>query len=183
MSEKQEHRERRMSTGNTKSTKRDNSRTISSFTGKYKFLRTDYPCMVELDGLLYPSAEHAFQAAKTLDDNHRRNFQVMNGADTARYFGRRVKLRDDWEDVKVDIMERIMLDKFTRSDPFPSQAELRCKLLDTGDARIEYANKRGDMFWGTVNGEGDNVLGKILMDVREKLREEDASSSQQGTVE
>ena len=42
------------------------SKKISSFKGKYEFLSNFYGCMVEFEGISFPSAEHAFQAAKVL---------------------------------------------------------------------------------------------------------------------
>lgn len=44
--------------------------------------------MDELDEKLYPSAEHAFQAVKIIDPEVRKHFRVMNGAETAHYFGK-----------------------------------------------------------------------------------------------
>lgn len=152
---------------------------ITSFKGKNEFLSNYYPCMVELDGELYPSVEHAFQAAKVTDPEARKHFKVMNGADTAHYFGKHLNevkkglvIRPDWEDVKIDIMYRLVKDKFTRTEPFPSQAKLRQQLLDTGDAYLENGNTYRECFWGTVKGEGRNELGKILMKVRDEIREE-----------
>lgn len=144
---------------------------IDGFRGKYYFLDNFYPCMVELDGMLYPSVEHAFQAAKTLDMNERKHFQVMNDADVAKYYGQRVKLRPDWDDVKVDVMHNLVYDKFTRTYPFKSQSNLKAKLLSTGDAYLEEGNHHGDKFWGTVKGIGQNNLGKTLMRVRDEIKD------------
>ena len=47
---------------------------------------------------------------------------------------------------------------------------MKQKLLDTGDAELIEGNKHGDSFWGQVNGEGKNLLGKLLMQVRNELR-------------
>lgn len=151
---------------------------ITGFKGKYEFLSNAYPCFVKLDGELYSSVEHAFQAAKTTDLEVRKHFRVMNGADTAYYFGRHLDevkkgtvIRPDWEDVRTDIMYNLVKDKFTRTEPFSSQAELKQKLLDTGDAYLENGNTYRDRFWGTVKGEGRNELGIILMKVRDEIRE------------
>lgn len=144
---------------------------ISTFRGKNAFLSNFYPCMVEFDGDLYPSVENAFQAAKTLDKNDRMNFQVIDSPALAKHLGKHVKLRDDWEQVKLDIMHHLVYDKFTRCHPFESQHQLQERLLDTGDAYLEEGNNHGDKFWGTVNGAGANHLGKILMSVRDEIRE------------
>lgn len=145
---------------------------ISSFRGKNYFLSNFYPCMVELDGQLYPSVEHAFQAAKTLDRDERTKFQVIDSPAMAKHLGRHIGLRDDWENVKLDIMYHLVYDKFTRTDPFPNQHDLQVKLLSTGDTYIEEGNRHEDRFWGTVNGVGQNNLGKIIMKVRDEIHED-----------
>lgn len=149
---------------------------ITRFRGQYYFLSNFYPCFVELDGDLYPSVEHAFQAAKTTDKDVRAKFQVMDGPDTAKYYGRHldevkpgVTLRKDWEQVKDEVMYQLLKDKFTRTEPFESQGDLRRALVATGNKYIEEGNAHGDRYWGTVDGEGKNMLGKLLMKVREEV--------------
>ena len=78
----------------------------------------------------------------------------------AKRLGSRAKLRPDWEEVKVQIMHNLVLQKF-------QQYNLRKLLLDTGDQYIQEGNNWGDRFWGVCNGVGENHLGKILMSVRE----------------
>jgi hypothetical protein len=73
-------------------------------------------------------------------------------------------MREDWDLVKVKVMEAIVRAKF--EDP-----ELATRLLATGDAELEEGNSWGDRFWGTVNGKGHNHLGKILMMVRAEIKE------------
>lgn len=140
--------------------------SINSFRGKYSFLSNFYPCTVELDGMLYPSVEHAFQAAKTFDIEKRKGFQVCPTPADAKSFGRQVDLRSDWESVKIDIMLQLVRSKFIRNR---SDVDLSQLLVDTGDAYIEEDNNHKDQFWGTVNGVGRNELGKILMQVRSEI--------------
>ena len=116
----------------------------------------------------YPSVEHAFQAAKSLDNEVRKGFQVCPTAADAKYFGRHVKLRSDWDEVKIRVMKDLVKDKFVRNFSFGS--DMKQMLLDTGDSYLEEGNNHGDTFWGTVNGRGKNHLGKILMEVRDELR-------------
>lgn len=84
----------------------------------------------------------------------------------AKKMGRNVILRKDWEDVKIQVMTDVIEAKF-RQHP-----ELAQKLIDTQDTYIEEGNHWGDRVWGTVNGIGANQLGKILMDMRTTLRQE-----------
>ena len=76
-------------------------------------------------------------------------------------------LRPDWEKVKNGIMEEIVCAKFTQ------HTDLAEKLLATGDRVLVEGNHWGDTFWGvdTRTGQGENHLGKILMKVREELRQ------------
>ena len=135
---------------------------ILRFKGDTLYLDNFYPCNVEYEGMIYPSAEHAFQAAKTLDMNIRKRFQYYDTPKKAKQAGRRLKLRSDWEEVKIPIMKEIVKNKFLRND---AEQDIRTLLLATGDAHLEEGNKHGDKFWGTVEGVGRNELGKILMEV------------------
>ena len=140
---------------------------IKSFKGDYAFLSNFYPCTVEYEGMEYPSAEHAFQAAKTLDLEKRKSFSAYPSPAAAKRGGRRVKLRPDWEEVKIGIMKEIVRDKFTRN---ASDMDMKKALLLTGEAYLEEGNNHNDRFWGAVKGVGRNELGKILMEVRDELK-------------
>lgn len=139
---------------------------IDSFSGEYEFLSNFYDAPVTFDGLTYRNSEAAFQAQKVLEKDARVGFTKLNPTE-AKKLGRCVVLRKDWNDVKVDIMHAVVKAKFTQNP------ELAKKLIDTGDAYLEEGNTWGDRIWGTVNGQGANNLGKILMAVREKLIEND----------
>lgn len=140
------------------------SEAIREFYGKYHFLDNFFPAPVMWEGILYPTSEHAFQAAKTLDEDLRRTIAQESSPFIAKKMGRAVVLRPDWENCKYEIMEEIILAKFLQH---PSLAK---KLLATGDAHLEEGNHHGDTTWGTVDGQGKNWLGKILMSVREKIQ-------------
>lgn len=74
-------------------------------------------------------------------------------------------LRFDWEQVKDDVMRRAVLCKFE------THADIRDVLLSTGDEQI-VENSPIDYYWGCgADGSGKNMLGLILMEVREMLRE------------
>jgi ribA/ribD-fused uncharacterized protein len=137
--------------------------TIDSFTGDYTFLSNFYPAPVTFDGLLYPTTEHAFQAAKTLNYMERREIQSLAKPGDAKRRGRTVTLRDNWEVLKNHVMFGLLRDKF-------SKGHLRDKLLATGDAKLIEGNTWGDTYWGVCNGHGQNHLGTLLMAVRDELR-------------
>ena len=77
---------------------------------------------------------------------------------------RKRPLRPDWEEVKDDIMRQAVLAKFSQ------HADLEALLLGTGDAQL-IEHTKNDRYWGDGgDGRGKNMLGKILMEVREKMR-------------
>lgn len=134
---------------------------ISVFRYDYFFLSNFYPCKVTIDGLTYNSSEAAFQAQKTLDRDIRNMYTTLSPVE-AKLHGKHVKLREDWDDVKVGIMEHIVREKFKQNE------DLMQKLLDTGDRNLVELNNWNDTFWGVSRrtGKGENRLGKILMKVR-----------------
>lgn len=137
---------------------------ISEFQGEHRFLSNFWPETVIFEGITYPTAEHAYQSAKTLDMAERRRIAELTAPSDAKREGRALALRADWEQVKFDVMEAVVRDKFTRN------ADLREKLLATGDATLEEGNTWGDRVWGVYEGQGENRLGMILMKVRDELQ-------------
>ncbi len=135
---------------------------IDSFVGKHYFLSNFYPATVTFDGICYRNNEAAFQAQKTLDHNQRLEFSKLTASD-AKKLGRQVTLRKDWERVKTDLMYQICLAKFTQNE------DLKTQLIATRNEYLEEGNTWGDKVWGTVDGVGENRLGKILMRVREEV--------------
>lgn len=115
-----------------------------------------------LDGVRYATVEHAFQAAKTLDLKEREMFQNVNPAE-AKKRGRQVKIREDWEKVKVSVMKDLLIQKF-------SKGVYREKLLATGNEELIEGNYWGDVWWGVCRGVGENHLGKLLMEIRNSLQ-------------
>ena len=137
---------------------------INEFRGKYYFLSNFYTANVEYKGIKYLNNESAFQSCKLKDIEKRKSFSHLNPSEAKRK-GRRVQLRNDWEEVKYDIMLDIVRAKFTQNE------DLKIKLLETGDAYLEEGNTWGDRIWGVCDGRGKNWLGKILMQVREELKQ------------
>ena len=136
----------------------ENITAIVGFRGDYFFLSNMYSCKVHG----YRSAESAFQAAKCADPAGRDAFRNLSGAE-AKKLGKRVVLRPDWEEIKLDVMYAALKCKFTENP------ELKRKLLATGSTYLEERNTWGDTYWGTVGGVGHNHLGELLMILREEL--------------
>jgi len=123
---------------------------------------------IELKGKVWPTSEHYFQAQKFAGTPHEEEIRKTASPAVAARKGRSRKrpLRPDWEDVKDDIMREAVLAKFEQ------HAEIRETLLSTGDDEIIEKTTR-DYYWGCgTEGTGKNMLGVILMEVREKMRSE-----------
>lgn len=140
--------------------------SITSFKGKNRFLSNFWPCKVAYEGIVYPSSEHAYMAAKTTDLTIRTLIRNCSTPGKAKRLGRSIELRPDWEQVKFAIMYEVVKDKFTRS-PI-----LAAKLKATAGIKLIEGNTWGDTIWGVCNGKGENHLGKILMRVREELADD-----------
>lgn len=136
--------------------------TIKRFVGPYRFLSNFYPATVMLDGMEYPTLEHAFQAAKSLNAADRRKIRLVSTPGRAKILGRAAILRPNWDKIKVGIMLRLVESKFEHHS-------LRQQLIDTNPAILVEGNWWGDDFWGwdLRTGKGRNMLGLCLMMVRE----------------
>ena len=138
---------------------------IDLFREEYEFLSNFYPAKMEYEGIPYWNAEAAFQAQKCRNPEDRRQFSQLYGNEAKR-FGGNIQVREDWEKVKLSVMEHIVAAKF---DQNPLLAR---RLLETGNKPLIAGNIRGDLFWGKdrKTGEGENHLGRILMELRETYR-------------
>jgi hypothetical protein len=145
--------------------KDENLKIIDRFTKEtgYDFLSNFYTSTVRFEGVLYPTVEHAYQASKTTDLRLREIIKRAANPLEAKKLGKCLKLREDWESVRIEIMRKLIREKF--ENPF-----LGHLLLKTDDAKLIMNNKFNDRFWGVYKGSGENWLGKILEEVREELR-------------
>jgi len=140
---------------------------IDAFSGDYNFLSNFYPCKVKLDDVVYPSVEHAYQAAKTLDKDERKPFHKhpLPTAGASKKLGRKLTIRPDWESVKIKVMEDLLVQKFADKD-------LKKRLQETEGAELVEGNWWGDTFWGVDKKKGGkNHLGKLLMKIRDGKEE------------
>jgi ribA/ribD-fused uncharacterized protein len=142
---------------------------IHEFQGEHRFLSNFWLCPVRMpDEITYLSAEHAYQAHKTLDMTARRTVAAFISPGNAKRYGRNLVLRPNWEQLKDEVMLEVVRRKFRFNE------DLMDRLLATGNALLEEGNHWGDRYWGVSparSGVGQNKLGKILMRVREELRQ------------
>jgi len=150
---------------------------IRGFFGPFRFLSNFYILEngIWFEELTYPSVEHAYQAAKW--PQHGRHLYQGNRtasrvaflditAGEAKYLGKLAPKLDvrKWNKNKVELMRSLVFQKFEKND------KLRNMLLATDGYILDERNSWKDTFWGTnEQGEGENNLGKILMNVRDKF--------------
>ena len=136
---------------------------ITKFRNDYFFLSNFYPCSVTYKGITYSTSEAAYQAQKTFDESERIRISKLSDPHDAKEEGQKIKCRTDWDDVKLEEMYNICKIKFTQN---PNLGKL---LIETQNEEIIEGNDWDDTFWGVFNGEGQNNLGKILMQIRKEL--------------
>jgi N-glycosidase YbiA len=136
---------------------------ITRFRGPHRWLSNFWPAKVILDGMEFSTVEAAYQAAKTLDLAVRAQIAALPTPGEAKRMGRKLVVREGWDGMKLKVMEDLLRQKF-------ADADLRQKLLDTGDAYLEEQNAWEDFFWGVCDGKGENHLGKLLIAIRNGLR-------------
>jgi hypothetical protein len=136
---------------------------INRFDGDYFFLSNFYPSPVTMYGEIYPTVEHAFQAAKCFSPADREAIRQASTPGIAKRMGRLATLIHDWDELRVPIMTELVRRKFE------GNSQLRYLLLATTPHELIEGNTWGDRFWGVYQGVGENHLGKILMQIREEV--------------
>ncbi|WP_280311198.1 NADAR family protein [Nocardia abscessus] len=143
---------------------------IDRFRGEHEFLSNFSDYSAEYAGVWFPTAEHAFAAAKTTDPRWVGRIEAAATPGEAKKLGRQLPRRPEWDRVKPAVMAEILRDKFTR-DP-----RLRELLVSTADQLLIEGNHWDDAYWGRclrpglVAPAGANMLGRTLMQVRGELR-------------
>lgn len=142
---------------------------IGPFLGEYRFL-SNFWAEPARGGF---TNEHFFQAEKSYDPEERAFVMRANGPRQAKQRGRMITLRDDWDAVKDTVMLSGLRNKFYLD------ADLRARLIATGDEWLVEVNTWGDTYWGVeeitlpsgeIAYEGQNMLGIMLMQVRSEFK-------------
>ena len=123
---------------------------IRTFRGRFRFLSNFYPSLIEIDSYRFQTVEHAFQASKTNSRFDKLAIEEAKTPAAAKYLGRKVELRKDWEKVKISEMAKLVWMKFE----IPT---LRDMLIRTGTSELIEGNTWGDDYWGVYNGSGKNL--------------------------
>lgn len=134
----------------------------------YGYFSNFAPYPITLKGQIWPTTEHYFQAQKFADTEHEEAIRQAQTPKDAAQMGRdrRRPLRSDWEQIKDKVMREALYAKFTQ------HADLQSHLLGTGTAQI-VEHTQNDTYWGDGgDGSGQNKLGRLLMEVRDQIRDE-----------
>lgn len=138
---------------------------INSFRGQHAYLSNFYAFenpIYDDFRLDYLTVENAYQAHKTVDRRDRLRLRHLPPS-KAKIEGRNLSIRSDWRHIKIPVMLNFVTQKFLYN------VDLQRRLLGTVGHELIEGNHHGDMLWGTVNGVGENYLGKILMAVRKSF--------------
>ena len=135
---------------------------IVNFKREHRFLNMSYPAVITYNGIVFYTAEAAYQAQKMTSPKEQEKMSAL-GLEAVRKRGQKISPRPDWEKVKVQIMYEIQLAKFSQSP------HLKEKLLSTVGKILVDTDYDHGLYWAEIRGEGENNLGKILMRVREDL--------------
>lgn len=136
---------------------------INQFKGEYDFLGNRFGCRFVWQELQYGNAEAAFQSSKCVDESERKVYAGCS-ADKAALKGKDMLPFPGWENARLDIMESILRAKFEQNPA------LMKKLTDTGTRILINGNNKQETYWGVdlYSWQGENHLGKILMNIRNK---------------
>lgn len=142
---------------------------IERFQGSWAFLSNFYPAELVWQGVTYRTSEHAFNAGKTTDPERRLWVAAASTPGEAKLRGRQLRLRPEWDEkVRYQVMAEVLEAKFS-FDP-----ERIRRLMLTGNRLLVEGNDWHDVHWGVCScrnhGFGENHLGRLLMELREKLR-------------
>lgn len=139
---------------------------IKEFKGDHDFLSNFYPFPIIYRGLIWPTTEHAFQAAKFKNGVYTELIRKTHSPGKVKKMGRAHPIQTpDWERVKLDVMREVVWKKFSHPD-------MSWRLLETGEMDLVEGNTWGDEYWGVnirKSWYGLNWLGRILMETRDRL--------------
>lgn len=123
---------------------------------------------IKINGVVWQTVEHYFQTQKFTDKAYQKKIRTASSPMLAAQLGRdrKQKLRKDWESAKVNVMRTALLAKFTQ------HSDLQELLFSTNDCKL-VEHTANDSFWGDGgNGKGKNMLGRLLMQIRDEIREQ-----------
>lgn len=137
-------------------------------TGEHGYLSNLYPCEIQMGGRAFATSEHAYQFGKPSEPAVAEWLMAAPSPSLCAQAAHALfpwQVKPDWNKAKVQRMKVVLIAKFTQ------HPELRARLLATGGARLIEESKM-DNFWGMgKSGNGQNMLGVLLMELRDVLRQ------------
>lgn len=127
---------------------------------------------IVFEGITYPTSEHAYQAGKARKEAVRDWILSAPTPALAAMAAHGLYVWDvapNWAQIKFDRMRGVLRAKFTQ------HADLCELLISTGEQRlveVGTVDNAVNRLWGEVNGRGQNMLGVLLMELRNELRQE-----------
>lgn len=137
-------------------------------TDEFGYLSNYWVAPIHIEGKSWKSTEHFYQAQKTLDSDYAEKIRQADTCDEAKDLGNDPACiyRPDWDTEKIEAMRRAIREKFDQHD------DLRAMLLGTGNATL-IEDSQSDYYWGIgETGTGKNMLGILLMELRETYLED-----------
>lgn len=132
----------------------------------YGFMSNYYKSRMFFNGRWWNWSEAPYQAAKTNVQSEIDEMWSAPKANDTRLLGQKVTMRSDWDQVKRQIMKEVCTAKFLQ------HPELRRQLMETGTEEL-IEDSPVDWYWGCgKDGTGKNVLGEVLMEIRQELKGE-----------
>jgi ribA/ribD-fused uncharacterized protein len=154
--------------------------TINGFVGNYDFLSNLF-CRPQTSIIYFntvnekgqemltsvmetaPTLEHLFQMSKTINREQQLKIKEAHTPLQARRLGSKVDLISNWDEKRVPVMKSLLEDKFSQ------HFDLRLKLLVTNGFKLVNESPLNEPYWATKNGNGENMLGKLLEEVRGRI--------------
>lgn len=130
------------------------------FRDNYAFLSNFYPTPLLYRGVVWPSAEHAYQSAKLVVPAQREILLTLPAKQIKRWIKQQT-IQPNWLALREQVMEEVVRIKFQN----PKLRAMLCKI----DEPIIEENWWGDTFWGVCDGQGQNKLGCILTKIRDEI--------------
>jgi len=141
---------------------------FSKLRGPYRCLPNFAPTPIEIAGVVWATSEHFYQAQKFTDVSVQDQIATAATAYDAAHRARAMAdhVRADWHEIKLAVMLTALRAKANQ------HADVKKTLIDSGDAALVEQSPK-DNFWGNgPDGNGQNYLGRLWMQVREELRGE-----------
>jgi ribA/ribD-fused uncharacterized protein len=138
---------------------------IRVFENEFAFLSNSYQTPFRIDGVSYVNVEQYYHSMKTQEKKQREKILSTDDPHVIYKLGRKCSLRKDWDSVKTKYMRRAITAKFSQNK------DIRDKLIATKDLELENGIAEKDGVWGIsiYTHQGENLLGKMLMELRERL--------------